>query len=156
VTRDTGAVDTFVERFAQVLVDAGMPRIASRIFVTILATDSAQLTAGELAEALKASPAAISGGVRYLAQLGMVQRGREPGSRRDYYRVENDVWYRTISQRDELMSRWSATLAEGVDALGKDTAAGERIAESVEFFAFIRAELDGLIERWEARKKAQG
>jgi DNA-binding transcriptional regulator GbsR (MarR family) len=152
VTRDTDAVDTFVERFTQVLVTAGMPRIASRIFVTILATDSAQLTAGELAESLKASPAAISGGVRYLVQLGMVQRGREPGSRRDYYRVEDDVWYRTIAQRDQLMRQWSATLTEGVAALDPTTPAGSRVAESVEFFAFLRAELDGLVERWQARK----
>jgi DNA-binding transcriptional regulator GbsR (MarR family) len=153
MTRDTAAVTQFIERFTQVLVDAGMPRIASRIFVTILATDSARLTAGELAEQLHASPAAISGGVRYLVALDMVQRGREPGSRRDYYSVEHDVWYRTISERDKLMSRWSASLTEGVAALGESTPAGARIAESVEFFAFIRKELDDLIERWENRPR---
>src|SRR5256885_1108722 len=46
------------------MVEAGMPRIASRIFVALVATDSGRLTAAELAEQLPASPAAISGGAR--------------------------------------------------------------------------------------------
>jgi len=63
--RDPQAVSRFVERFAQVMVDAGMPRIASRIFIQLVATDTGSLTAADLAERLQASPAAISGGVRY-------------------------------------------------------------------------------------------
>jgi hypothetical protein len=38
----------FVERFAQVMVDSGMPRISSRIFVALLASDD-----GRLAEAVE-------------------------------------------------------------------------------------------------------
>src|SRR5438067_9473989 len=94
-TRDPAAVSRFIERFAQVLVESGMPRIASRIFIALVATDSGRLTAGELAEQLQASPAAVSGGVRYLAQVDLVSREREPGSRRDHYRVDEDIWYQT-------------------------------------------------------------
>ena len=75
--RDPAVVSRFVERFAQVFVEAGMPRIASRIFVALVATDSGRLTAAELAEQLRASPAAISGGVRYLIQVDLVSRERE-------------------------------------------------------------------------------
>src|SRR3954451_24165897 len=94
-SRDPAAVSRYVERFAQVFVDAGMPRIASRIFVALVATDNSRLTAAELSEQLRASPAAISGGVRYLVQVGLVSREREPGSRRDHYRVDSDVWYQS-------------------------------------------------------------
>jgi hypothetical protein len=68
--RDPEAVSRFVERFARQLVDAGLPRIAARIFAAILATDTSRLTAAELSAQLRASPAAISGGVRYLIQVG--------------------------------------------------------------------------------------
>ena len=55
----------------------------ARVFAALLATDSGRLTAAELAELLQISPAAVSGAVRYLTQVGMVHREREPGSRRD-------------------------------------------------------------------------
>jgi DNA-binding transcriptional regulator GbsR (MarR family) len=148
-TRDPDAVSRFVERFAQVMVEAGMPRIASRIFVALVATDSGSLTAGELAEQLRASPAAISGGVRYLIQVNLVSRGREPGSRRDHYTVDNDVWYQTITQRDQLLARWATSLREGADVLGDQTPAGARFAESAEFFEFLQKELGLISERWE-------
>ena len=151
--RDPAEVSRFIERFAQVLVDAGMPRIASRVFVALIATDSGRRTAGELADMLQASPAAISGGVRYLTQVNMITREREPGSRRDHYHVDDDVWYQTIAQRDQLMARWTANLRDGAKALGDQTPAGARIAESVEFFEFMQQELRGLTARWEAHRR---
>ena len=151
--RDPAAVERFAERFTQVMVDSGMPRIASRIFIAILATDSVRLTAAELGEQLKASPAAISGGVRYLTQLGLVHRSREPGSRRDHFTVDDDVWYQTITQRDNLMARWSASLRDGAAAVGEDTPAGSRFAQSVEFFEFVRQELNELVDRWQAHRQ---
>jgi len=149
-TRDPAVISRFIERFAQVMVEAGMPRIASRIFVALLAADSGRLTAAELAEQLRASPAAISGGVRYLTQLNLVRRERDPGSRRDHYRVDDDVWYQTITQRDQLLARWAASLREGADVLGPDSPAGARFAETVEFFEFLQKELRLMTERWHA------
>jgi DNA-binding transcriptional regulator GbsR (MarR family) len=146
---DHAAVIRFEERFTQVLVDSGMPRIASRIFVAILASPDAQLTASELTERTKASPAAISGGVRYLTQLGLVHRGRQTGSRRDHYTVDTDVWARVIMQRSNTLDRWWAQLREGVEAVGSGTAAGKRLAHSADFFAFVNSEMAGLMERWE-------
>jgi len=146
--RSAAAVAVFVERFATVFVDAGMPRIASRIFVSLLATDSGRLTAAELSEHLQASPAAISGGVRYLIHVDMISRERDPGSRRDHYRVADDVWYETFTQRDKLLVRWISTTSEGVEVLGDDTPAGSRMAESVEFFAFMQKELQASLDRW--------
>lgn len=156
VARDPAEVSRFVERFAQVLVDSGMPRIASRIFVALIATDSGRRTAGELAELLQASPAAISGGVRYLTQVNMITREREPGSRRDHYRVDDDVWYQTITQRDQLVARWTASLREGAKVLGDDTPAGTRVAESAAFFEFMQQELREMTARWEAYRLRTG
>ena len=154
--RDPAAVTRFVDRFTQVMVDSGMPRIASRIFVTLLATDTSRCTAAELAELTQASPAAISGGVRYLVAVGLIHRGRESGSRRDFYAVESDVWYRTIAQRDQLMSQWTSCLRDGAGALGEATPAGARFAESVEFFEFMQKELVDMIARWEEQRRPRG
>jgi DNA-binding transcriptional regulator GbsR (MarR family) len=145
------AVRRFVERFALLLTEAGMPRMPARVFACVLAEDEGQLTAGELAERLGVSPAAISGAVRYLTQVGMLDRHREPGERRDHYRLRDDLWYEIYAYRGEMLRRWERALVEGVELLGTDRPAGRRIEETREFFAFLREELPALMERWRAR-----
>src|SRR3954468_4599737 len=96
VKRDPAAVSRFVETFASAFVDAGVPRMPSRVFAAILASDAGRLTAAELSEQLQASPAAISGAVRYLIQVSLIVRERDPGSRRDVYVVGDDGWDEAI------------------------------------------------------------
>ncbi|MFI9626961.1 GbsR/MarR family transcriptional regulator [Streptomyces sp. NPDC052042] len=151
--RDVEAVSRFVERFASDLTDAGMQRMASRVFAALLADDEGAMTSAELALALQISPAAVSGAVNYLTQVSMVGREREPGSRRDRYRVHNELWYTTFANRDRLLTRWENTLNEGVHTLGERTPAGARLAESAAFFEFMQAELAGMLDRWREYRK---
>lgn len=95
--RDDAAVRRFVERFASILVESGIPRMPARVFAALLTTDSGSLTAAGLAEMLHVSPAAISGAVRYLSQVSLVTREREPGSRRDHYRLYDEVLLEIIA-----------------------------------------------------------
>jgi DNA-binding transcriptional regulator GbsR (MarR family) len=76
------------------------------------------------------SPAAVSGAVRYLIQVGMVVRGREPGARRDDYRLHDDVWYEIYAYRGEMLRRWEQAMAQGVELLGTDRPAGRRRADA--------------------------
>lgn len=151
--RDEEAVTRFVERFADTFVQAGMPRMPSRVFCRLLATDSGRLTAGELAEALQASPAAISGAVQYLIGVELVRRVREPGSRRDHYLVRHDLWYEAMVERKALLDHWSGTLAEGLEAVGPSTEAGDRLRETLEFFEFMAVEMPLVLERWRQSRK---
>jgi DNA-binding transcriptional regulator GbsR (MarR family) len=127
----------------------------ARVFAGLLATDSGRLTAADLADLLRVSPAAISGAVRYLAQVNLASREREPGSRRDYYRVHDDVWYEAIARRDQVLARWERSLLEGIEVLGRHTAAGARMAETLAFFEFLQKELPALLQRWRAHNRAQ-
>ena len=151
-SRDELAVSRFVERFAAALVEAGMPRMPSRAFAAMLTTDSGVLTAAELAERLQVSPAAVSGAMRYLTQVNLASREREPGSRRDRFRVHGDVWYEASVHRDQLLVRWEAALREGIAVLGPDSPAGVRMAETLAFIEFVGEELPRLLDRWRARK----
>ena len=139
----------YIERFATVLVAAGFPPMPARVFVALLITDSGRLTAAELAEALRISPAAVSGAVRYLVQLGLVHKERVPGSRRDYYRMPGNMWDDMLRMRDQVMSRWTALVREGIDLVGPDTPAGARLAEQAAFLEFVSKELSGVLARWD-------
>ena len=137
----------YIERFASVLVAAGFPPMPARVFVALLVTDSGRLTAADLAEVLRVSPAAVSGAVRYLVQLGLVHKERVPGSRRDYYRMPDDVWSDMFRLRDQVMQRWAALVRESIELLGPDTPAGARLAEHATFFEFVSRELPEVLKR---------
>lgn len=146
--RDRDAVRRFIERLASVLSEAGFPRMPARVFAALLASDPGLLNAAELAELLQVSPAAVSGSVRYLSQVGLVSRESEPGSRRVGYRVPDDVWDQVLRLRDQIMSRLIATMREGVEVLDAGSAAGRRLTESIRYFEFVGAELAHLLELW--------
>ncbi|MHA5054677.1 GbsR/MarR family transcriptional regulator [Streptomyces sp. SD15] len=151
--RDSEAVSKFVEGFAAQLVQAGMQRMAARVFAALLASDAGTMTSAELGEQLRISPAAVSGAVRYLAQQHMVSREREPGSRRERYRVHSDQWYEALTNREAVLKRWEYALREGVESLGRDTPAGRRIAETLAFFEFIDGEIAKMMDRWRVHRE---
>jgi len=152
--RDPAAVRGFIERFTAQLTQAGFPRTPARIFVALLTSDSSRLTAAELGDLLQASPASVSGGVRYLIQVGLAVAEGEPGSRRLHYRMPADVWQDIVRLRDRQFARWVTDLRDGVEVLGGDSPAGARMAETVRYFEFISAEMSGLLARWDAQQAA--
>ncbi|WTF82878.1 MarR family transcriptional regulator [Streptomyces sp. NBC_01594] len=135
------------------MTEAGMQRMASRVFAALLADDDGSMTSAELSEQLQISPAAVSGAINYLTQVSMVGRERDPGSRRDRYRLHNEIWYATFASRDRVLTRWEHTLREGARSLGQDTPAGARLTETAEFFEFLQTELIGLMDRWRDYRK---
>ncbi|MFI7499072.1 GbsR/MarR family transcriptional regulator [Streptomyces sp. NPDC049687] len=151
--RDAEAVSRFVESFAAQLVEAGMTRMPARVFAALLSSDEGSMTSAELGEQLRISPAAVSGAVRYLAQTHMVSREREPGSRRERYRVHGDQWYEALTNREALIKRWEGALREGVASLGASTPAGRRMAETLAFFEFVEGEVSAMMERWRVHRQ---
>jgi DNA-binding transcriptional regulator GbsR (MarR family) len=140
--------DEFVERFAAVMVASGMPRMASRVFALLLSRDDGSATSAKLATALRASPAAISGAVRYLVQLHLVTRAHLPGERRDVYRLLSDDWYEMVGHREHELHQWAKLSREGVDVVGANTGAGRRLEETARFFEFLVEEIPRVLERW--------
>ncbi|MDT8910192.1 MarR family transcriptional regulator [Amycolatopsis sp. PS_44_ISF1] len=154
--RDEDAVRRYVESLGLVLSQIGMQRMAARVFAALMTTDEGQLTAAELAARLSVSPAAVSGAVRYLEQVGLVTKVREPGERRDHYRLYDDLWYATFLKRDRFLLMWRDAAEEGIDALGADTPAGQRLTEMQDFLSFALKEITSLYDRWHAeRQKAK-
>lgn len=154
--RDEEAAARFVERFAAEMAEAGMQRMAARVFAALLADDDASMTSADLGRQLQISPAAVSGAISYLTQVRMVGRERDPGSRRDRYRLHDEIWYATFANRDQVLTRWERTLRDGARSLGEDTPAGARLKETAEFFEFMQTELVGVLDRWRESRKPQG
>lgn len=150
--RDPERVSRFVEHFAAQLVMAGMPRMPARVFAALLVSDTGAGSSAELGETLRISPAAVSGAVRYLDQQHLVSREREPGSRRERYRVHGDQWYEALTSREAVIRRWQDALREGVASVGPDSPAGRRLGETLAFFEFVEKEIETIMERWRAHR----
>ena len=151
--RDEAAMRAFVEQMARILADWGLPRMASRVLFVLMSADEQALTAGELAERLDVSPAAISGAVRYLIQINMVAREPVPGSRRDRYRLVDDSWYEVTLAKMTLIKTLADFADQGVRAAGGSrTPAGARLANMRDFYVFVQEALPELLDKWAARK----
>ncbi|MDF1602371.1 MarR family transcriptional regulator [Nocardioides sp. YIM 152315] len=143
-----------VERVGAALTAAGLARLPARVFAALLVDDDGRMTSAELVEELAISPAAVSGSVRVLEQLGWSRRERERGSRRDLYAVDDDAWRSALLQGDQTYAAIEAAFAAA--ASGASPAARDRLELSREFLVFVREELGTLAERWEARKRDLG
>ena len=146
-----------VERFAQILVGSGMPRMAARVFAYVLAEDSDRYTAADLAAGLRVSPAAISGALRYLVDTRLVFKEREPGTRADLYRIyDDDVWSPIMNARIPMLEHYESAINATVTQVGAETRGGQRLAETAEFFKFIREEMTDAMARWPEHRNALG
>jgi hypothetical protein len=143
----------FVERMGGALTDAGLPRLPSRVFAAVVVDDDGRMTAAELAAALAVSPAAISGAVNFLGQIGFLHRERERGSRKDVYVVDDDAWLGAMMRKDQTYGPMLTALNGALDGLGAHAPAAHRLWLMREFLAFVDEEMDGLAERWLARRR---
>ncbi|QIS11512.1 GbsR/MarR family transcriptional regulator [Nocardia arthritidis] len=146
---DQSAIAAFRERFAQIMVESGTPRMAARVYAALMVDDSGKLSAAELADQLGVGASAISGAIKYLVQVRLVERGREPGSRRDFCRIHEHTWSHFISQSDPILAQVQTNAEQGAALLGPDSPAGRRLDETRRFFEFLREEIEQTMAKWQ-------
>ncbi|MEU7856604.1 helix-turn-helix domain-containing protein [Nonomuraea sp. NPDC049141] len=95
------------------MVQTGLPPMMAKVLVYLFTSDTEGLTAAELIQRLRVSPASISKAVGYLERLGLIRRERE-GRRRERYIVLDDIWYRTWSVSARSIQLGAGTAQDGV------------------------------------------
>ena len=133
-------------QLAAELAASGFPRMPARVIMALTVSAEGRLTATELAEQLDASPAAISGAVRYLQTLGFVRASTLPGTRKHVYALPPIPWYATTLTQDRY-----GHIVEVLDAAYADLPDGgarERVAEMADFFRFLQVEMPRLWALW--------
>lgn len=152
IDRGADATRWFVEQFALLLCEAGMPRIAARVLAFVLVHDTDHFSAGELADGIQVSPAAISGAVRHLARSGLISRGRDPGLRHDtYWLKDGDTWPVLMLPYESVNKRVHDLIAKSEPLLEHSRLGSQRAREALEYYQFLRQELPKLNQRWRQR-----
>ena len=128
----------------------------ARVLMALTATDDGKATAEELAARLQASPAAISGAVKYLGIVGFVRNTTVPGTRRHVYSLGDTPWYAASFTRGDTYQQIETSMRGPIERLPKDSRAVARIEEVADFFSFMRRRLPSLLDEWNAERAARG
>jgi DNA-binding transcriptional regulator GbsR (MarR family) len=154
----TGAdpFDAFIERASSEMVAQGFPRMPARVLMALTATEDGKATAEELAAKLRASPAAISGAVKYLGVVGFVRNSTIPGTRKHVYSLGDTPWYATSFTRVQLYAQIENSLRSSTDDMPSESKAKARIEEVADFFHFMQVRLPSVLDEWHAERRAKG
>jgi DNA-binding transcriptional regulator GbsR (MarR family) len=120
--------------------------------MALVVSPDGALTAAELGEILAASPAAVSGAVRYLQTVGFVHRVSQPGSRRDRYALPENAWYIASLRQNPVYERLADLAETTASALPEDSAERARVDEMGRFYRFLMARLPELLDEWETAR----
>lgn len=153
MTKPPGQQET-AERLALVLTSHGLQRMTARVLSTLLFTDQSTLTAGELAEHLRASAGAVSTALKQLTSVGLAERVPSPASRRDHYRLRDDAWAVLFTNQNVVISAMQAAADEGIAASDPGSPAHARVTQMRDFYAFLLDGTQELLERWHAQSGA--
>ncbi|MEI3848842.1 MULTISPECIES: GbsR/MarR family transcriptional regulator [Microbacterium] len=143
------------EDAAAMIASVGFPRMPARVLMALIAAPAEGYTAGDLAERLGVSAAAVSGAVRYLQTIQVIRRVSRPETRRDRYVIVSDTWYGLMTNNGPIYERLAAHIEAIGDAHADDHAARDRAAEMADFFRFMAARMPALVDEWEAQRRSR-
>jgi len=144
------------EELALVLSTHGMQRMTARVLATLLFTEQPTITAGDLGERLHASSGAISGAVKMLTSVGLLERVPAPGSRRDHYRLRDNAWAIQYTNQNEVTSAVLKAAEAGIAAAEDGSLARQRLTQMRDFYNFLFEEIPALLDRWYQRSGSAG
>ncbi len=136
------------ERLALTLAQGGMQKTTARVMTALLFSRRETMTANDLCDELQISSGAVSGAVKQLLPIGMIERVPAPGSRRDHYRFREYAWARLMSNQNAMLAVMGDAATEGIKAAGEGSVAGRRLHEMRDFYAFFQREMATLVDRW--------
>ena len=127
----------YEEMFTAIVMQSGLPKMASRVLVCVYTTNSGSLTASQFVQRLGVSPASVSKAITFLVGLDLVPRGTRrtpPGALRV---VDDDVWYQSMLRSARDNAQLADTARQGVGILGPDTPAAARLENIARFLDFV-------------------
>ncbi|TDD17775.1 MarR family transcriptional regulator [Nonomuraea diastatica] len=126
-----------------------MQRMHARTLAAFLFTDAEAITMGEIGERLGVSAGSVSGAVKGLLSVGLIERLPAPGSRREHYHMRDDAWPRLFSTQNTVVHAMLQAAETGIATTEPDDPAHLRLARMRDFYQFLLRELPDLLRRWE-------
>jgi DNA-binding IclR family transcriptional regulator len=124
----------------------------ARVMMALVGSPDEGYTAAELADRLGVSPAAVSGAVRYLISMRLIQRLSRPGDRRDRYDLTDDAWSGMITSNAPLYAALAGHMDRIADENTDAPISVARAREVAEFLRFLTERMPRLVDEWRAEQ----
>ena len=144
------------EQLALVLTNHGLQRMTARVLSVLLFTEQPTTTAGELSGLLQASAGAVSGAIKMLTSVGLVERAPAPGDRRDHFRLREDAWAVLYTNQNQVLAAMQQAAEAGVAGAPSGGLAQHRLTQMRDFYDFLLSEIPALLDRWHEEQKGRG
>jgi len=131
----------FVERVGRWWEAGTGSRASGRILGWLMICDPPHQSSAELAERLQISAGSVSTQIRFMENLGLVERVTFAGDRVTYFRLKPNVWVDLMWSEIDQLRQW-----QEISSLGAQVLPEER-RERVVDIGFIA---DFLLDRWPA------
>jgi DNA-binding transcriptional regulator GbsR (MarR family) len=143
---------TFVEAMGALFERSGNGRMTGRVWGYLLVVDAEQVSAADLVDALDASPSAISTATRVLISLGLVDRIRLSGERRDYFTIHHGAILTLMRRRVDALNMARDMAARALERFGDREAARPHLEELYEVYSWFAAEYPAMVDRFLAER----
>jgi DNA-binding transcriptional regulator GbsR (MarR family) len=154
VADDNATELQFAEEMGRFFETGGLPRMAGRVWATLLVTDTPRMSAAALQEALGASAGSISNATRTLLQIGLIDRVPVRGERRDYFAPRRGAIADLLRMRLERLVAVESLISDAVEHFGDRPHAGEHLNEIHDIYHWYAQELPKVHERFVAEQRA--
>ncbi len=138
----------FVEEMGALFERIGNGRMAGRVWGYLLIVDAEQVSAADLAGALDASPSAISTATRVLITLGLVDRIRLSGERRDHFTIHHGAILSLVRRRVDALNAARDMAQRALVRFGDREIARPHLQELYDVYSWFAAEYPVLVDRF--------
>ncbi len=142
----------FIEDFGSAYKAFGLSRLMGHI-VGLLLFEEGPLSLDEIAEKLHVSKGPVSQITRKLSDNGLIRKVWVPGSRRDHYQAEDEIFGRAFSRQAELFSqnlKLATRYLDRCDRAGGDVPEHfrERAEEMFRFYSLMQKHFEAFLAEW--------
>jgi DNA-binding transcriptional regulator GbsR (MarR family) len=145
---------TFVEEMGALFERLGNGRMTGRVWGYLLIVDAEQVSAADLAKALDASPSSISTATRVLISLGLVDRIRLSGERRDYFTIHHGAILNLMRRRADALNQARDMAARALERFADREIARPHLQELFDVYSWFAAEYPAMVDRFMAERAA--
>ncbi len=146
----------YIEDFAMQMELLGMSRSSGRIMAWLLTAQPPHQTMPDMVAGLSMSKSSISAATRQLIQIGLAERISLPGERRDYYRIKEDVWTKTMKGRSHQIAMMRQLAERGLEVLrDSPPESRQRLRDMRDLYAFFEREMPMLLDKFLAYQAEQ-
>ncbi|MBN2723122.1 MAG: hypothetical protein JXR95_03515 [Deltaproteobacteria bacterium] len=141
--------EKFMEDFALIFEEYGIPRMAGRIYACLLTSDPPYLTAKELTSQTGGSKGSINTITRNMLAIGVLEKVAVPGSRSSYFTIADPCLIGVLKRKIEHIRKMRNLLEQGIELFkDRNNNINNIFEQHIKFNHFTEKAIESIIDNW--------